>query len=1042
MAGKRFEINFVVNKEGIELKKLTNDTVALTKAVNDYDKAKNKSNKTNASDKKIAEDRRKALIKSADDIKKLEMKLAADRENILVKSATTQRALNTKIAADKEKALIKSAATQRAIYTKIAADKEKLDKTINAKKTKDDSSSSINREDASLKKLNKTLAKNSTETKKATKSATGFSKANHKASMQVMKLKGNLAQLSATFVTFYAGIQAFKASFSIGTGFIESAAQFEDLKLSIDALSVSSKSAEKNFNWIKKFANEAPVDIKSLSTGMGKALAYGLSTADRHLRTWADTAAAIPGKTMDQVVDAIADAVVNENERLKEFGVKAKTMLDKVAYSYTSAKGKQMKILVNNTRKEIEDTLQLIFESKYLDQAILKATTFTGQVTLLGNKWTVFRAKVAEDTGLFDNFKSGTEGLIKFIDSIETSKGSMDLLGKSINTTVNNVAGIIKGIVKFSVIVSDGIETVKMFSKAFISMSKFAALGFYNVVFSIRKGLNGIEGYLDDLEKKFIITFRSIQNKAKIFALRAESAFTVSYLFSSEDEKKRIFYENNAKIDLLKKSNSELTEEEIMHYAYKEALRNEDSDKTKNSLLKINDLNKKYMSELNKDFKDYSKSITDNTTSEFILKGLKAGVDGFNNSSESIKNNSEKLKEMGKQKDITAQKLIDLGAKEVVAGQKSANTLKMEAKAFDKLLQAKLKYLNATGREQEASTISLSYELVDMQNAGLEIDKVRDYAIARLKEIDDSALQSQRDMLDKKLQNDLTYFEAKKDYTNSYNAELSLYESELVGLGYEKVKVEELKLLKAEELKQKYAEIHEQELSASVKWEDGITRYLNNVKKQAEDMASFSENALGTLVDGLTEGFSTFFDGTNEKFLDMKSLFQDVTKSVLTGISQMITKMLVMKAVSMFTGGASGGAAAGAVTAFARGGVIQGGRNVENFARGGIVSSPTYFPMAGNTVGKAGEVGKSEGIFQLDRDNAGNLGLKAPMPTNPGPNVSINIINNSSAQVSQEKNSQGGYDIKIIDKELAAMANNGRSSMDRVSAKKYKLNRR
>jgi phage-related minor tail protein len=62
----------------------------------------------------------------------------------------------------------------------------------------------------------------------------------------------------------------------------------------------------------------------------------------------------------------------------------------------------------------------------------------------------------------------------------------------------------------------------------------------------------------------------------------------------------------------------------------------------------------------------------------------------------------------------------------------------------------------------------------------------------------------------------------------------------------------------------------------------------------------------------------------------------------------------------------------------------MGGPNVVPFARGGVVGSPTMFPMAGGRTGLMGEAGP-EAIMPLKRGKDGKLGVQAA----GGGNVSI-----------------------------------------------------
>jgi lambda family phage tail tape measure protein len=70
--------------------------------------------------------------------------------------------------------------------------------------------------------------------------------------------------------------------------------------------------------------------------------------------------------------------------------------------------------------------------------------------------------------------------------------------------------------------------------------------------------------------------------------------------------------------------------------------------------------------------------------------------------------------------------------------------------------------------------------------------------------------------------------------------------------------------------------------------------------------------------------------------------------------------------INMMFGGSSG--------LYAKGGAFYGGREITAFASGGVVSSPTYFPMAGGRTGLMGEAGP-EAVMPLRRGRDGRLGV-------------------------------------------------------------------
>lgn len=91
---------------------------------------------------------------------------------------------------------------------------------------------------------------------------------------------------------------------------------------------------------------------------------------------------------------------------------------------------------------------------------------------------------------------------------------------------------------------------------------------------------------------------------------------------------------------------------------------------------------------------------------------------------------------------------------------------------------------------------------------------------------------------------------------------------------------------------------------------------------------------------------------------------------------------------------------------FADGGVFDNGR-VTAFANGGVVSQPTYFPMAGGKVGLMGEAG-AEAILPLKRDANGQLGVQAKAQ----PSV-VNVYNYSDSRIESVKRPNGETDLFI-----------------------------
>jgi len=108
---------------------------------------------------------------------------------------------------------------------------------------------------------------------------------------------------------------------------------FESLKVSLETVTGSAEAAEQAFQLITDFAKETPYSIEEITQAFIKLKALGLDPSEEALRSYGNTASAM-GKTLDQFVEAVADAAVGEFERLKEFGIKARSEGENVSLTF------------------------------------------------------------------------------------------------------------------------------------------------------------------------------------------------------------------------------------------------------------------------------------------------------------------------------------------------------------------------------------------------------------------------------------------------------------------------------------------------------------------------------------------------------------------------------------------------------------------------------------------------------------------------------------------------------------------------------------
>lgn len=182
-------------------------------------------------------------------------------------------------------------------------------------------------------------------------------------------------------------------------------------------------------------------------------------------------------------------------------------------------------------------------------------------------------------------------------------------------------------------------------------------------------------------------------------------------------------------------------------------------------------------------------------------------------------------------------------------------------------------------------------------------------------------------------------------------------------------------------------------------------RVLEEAKAQQQQIAD-------TIESSMEDAFMSIVDGTKST----EDAFKDMARMI---IKELYKVLVVQQLVGSFeTGG--GGILGSIFGAFqADGGAWQGGSQIQAYANGGVVGSPTTFPMAGGKTGLMGEAGP-EAIMPLKRGANGKLGVQ--MEGGGGDNVVIH--QNFNFQANGDESVK-----KLIAQAAPQIANMTKSSM-------------
>lgn len=198
--------------------------------------------------------------------------------------------------------------------------------------------------------------------------------------------------------------QGFDAIVFAAKDFTTTASDFEKYGATLETIEGSSTKAKESLKWIGEFAKQTPYELDQVTEAFVQMRAYGLKPTDGSLKSLGDAASAM-NKPLMQSVEAMADAMTGENERLKEFGIRASVEGEKIAYNWTDSSGKAKHIIIQNNSEIIKSTLESIFNSKYQGAMQNQMSTYSGMVSNLKDQWTQFK-KDFMDAGLFAFIKA------------------------------------------------------------------------------------------------------------------------------------------------------------------------------------------------------------------------------------------------------------------------------------------------------------------------------------------------------------------------------------------------------------------------------------------------------------------------------------------------------------------------------------------------------------------------------------------------------------------------------------------------------------
>ena len=219
---------------------------------------------------------------------------------------------------------------------------------------------------------------------------------------------------------FATGAAVVTASIAAMKAIIDKTAEFQKLKAGLITATGSAENAAVAFEALQDYAQSTPSSLIEVTEAFTKLVNYGLTPSERALTAYGNTASAM-GKSLNQMVEAVADATTGEFERLKEFGIKAKTEGDNITFRFRG-----VSTTVKNTASEIEKYLIGLSEKNFGGAMEEQMKTLNGLFSSLGDEWDKLLANIGEN-GLGDAAGGGIQMVIDLLAELNAMIASGEL---------------------------------------------------------------------------------------------------------------------------------------------------------------------------------------------------------------------------------------------------------------------------------------------------------------------------------------------------------------------------------------------------------------------------------------------------------------------------------------------------------------------------------------------------------------------------------------------------------------------------------------
>jgi hypothetical protein len=300
----------------------------------------------------------------------------------------------------------------------------------------------------------------------------------------------------------------------LGAMAVKTAADFETLRTSLlSTFQGNQDAADSAFKQIQSFAAETPYQMEEVLDAFIKLKNLGLDPSEEALTSYGNTASAL-GKDLNQMIEAVADASTGEFERLKEFGIKAKSEGENVSFTF---QGVTKTVAKNAT--DIQNYLLGIGNVNFSGAMDLQAQTFKGRMSTLQDSIASFADSIGSIIlDFISPLIDGLQDLAEWFKNISPEAQKMIVVVAGILAAIGPLILAVGGFISLLPMITAGISGLGIAFTAMTGPIGLVIAGVGLLIFalvknwsSVKKGIVDVVNYFIDLYNESMVVRGAVQ---------------------------------------------------------------------------------------------------------------------------------------------------------------------------------------------------------------------------------------------------------------------------------------------------------------------------------------------------------------------------------------------------------------------------------------------------------------------------------------------------------------------------------------------------